>query len=160
MATRGLDVGVLGFQGPLDLFEKLLRDAEKLEAEVSSDHLFNFALTARHLAEWMERDRSLAREARRRLARLTQSPSFRLCTELANACKHFTLRNRTLLHSTSSARGFGMGRFGHGGYGIGEEELTLQTPRGSVKALHLVRELVAAFQAVFSSLAPPSDERS
>ena len=42
-----------------DLFEKLERDFEVLDGQVTSDAVFNFVVTAYHLCEWITEDPSI-----------------------------------------------------------------------------------------------------
>lgn len=48
----------------------------------------------------------------------------RVCGDLATAAKHFELTRRNPITSSATSRqGYGMGRYGKGGYGAGEESI-------------------------------------
>ncbi len=45
-----------GFNGPIDLLEKLRRDYKILDVEATPDEIFNFTITAYHLLEdWIRK---------------------------------------------------------------------------------------------------------
>ena len=151
MSPREKRIPTFALNSARDLFAKLQRDAELLDHEVTSDRFFNFVVTARHLAEWADKDPSVPIAARKRIRKFTKSERFLLCRDLANACKHFVLRKSTVLVATRSARGYGVGRYGHGGYGVGEEEITLAPEQGEYDAIVFAREIVAAYGMAFGS---------
>jgi hypothetical protein len=74
------------------------------------------------------------------------------CGDLANAAKHFTLDKRVpITRSASSKRGFGLGRYGVGAFGIGEESIEVQLNDGTnVSALELTQQVLDTWQAFFS----------
>lgn len=45
-----------GLETARDLFEKLSRDANLLDEEVTSDSFFNFVVTAYSLVDWVQND--------------------------------------------------------------------------------------------------------
>lgn len=51
-----------------DLFQKLMRDADRLKKEGSSNTyaLFDFVVTAHHLKEWIKKDKTMPRQTRLR----------------------------------------------------------------------------------------------
>lgn len=80
-----------GFHTPRDLFEKLKRDAARLE-EITPDNLFNFMITAWALIDWIRHGPATtapAVEADRR--QLMRDPRIKICRDIANASKHFML---------------------------------------------------------------------
>jgi hypothetical protein len=126
-----------GLRTSRDLLAKLERDAELLRKEVTSDHFFNFVVTAYSLADWIKNDPSVSQVAKDALDLFRSSRTIQICRDLANASKHFTLDPRRnpnpRVDSVTSEQGFGMGRFGHGGFGIGEEEIHVVLEDGSVQ---------------------------
>jgi hypothetical protein len=81
-----------GLRTPRDLFEKLKREAAKLDSETSPDNLFNFAVTAWHMQDWIREGPAKSAptiEADR--AALRRHPHIQVCRDIANASKHFTL---------------------------------------------------------------------
>jgi hypothetical protein len=77
----------------------------------------------------------------------------KVCGDLATASQHFTLTQRMpITASASSARGFGIGRFGRGGYGVGEESIEVQLNDGtSFHCLDLVQGALSSWQTFFSA---------
>jgi hypothetical protein len=78
------------------------------------------------------------------------------CGDLANASKHFVLdRRKPIANSVSTQSGYGVGRYGVGLFGQGEESITIELSDGaSFGCLDLVREVVSTWQRFFSANAP------
>jgi hypothetical protein len=136
-----------------DLFAKLQRDAAALEEEVTSDRLFNFVVTGYSLINWVEHDPTVppAAKADPVVRALHDDQWLKVCGDLATACKHFKVdRRRLVTASTKSARGWGMGRFGKGGWGMGEESIEVLLNDGtSFKCLDLVKNVLTTWQTFF-----------
>jgi len=80
------------FQTPRDLFEKLKRDGAKLDLEVTGDNVFNFVITAYHLRDWIEAGPAQGSQAiEADLRALWREAAIKICRDLANASKHFTI---------------------------------------------------------------------
>lgn len=133
------DLGILSpmnlraaLKTPSDLFEKLKRDARILQDQVSSDGLFNFVVTAHSLHDWIQKDPNAPKSAKSALTTHRASELLKICRDIANANKHFELntssKNKSVTRVVESKSGFGIGRYGAGPFGIGEEsiEITLQ----------------------------------
>src|SRR5882724_13085910 len=129
-----------GFSSVRDLFEKLKRDAEALDREFSSDGLFNFVITGYSMIDWIRKDPSVPASARSVASSLYDMQWLKICGDLATGCKHFTLTKRTpMVSSAPAATGFGVGRFGKGAWGVGEESVSIQLNDGtSYSGLQLV----------------------
>jgi len=139
-----------GLKTASDLYAKLQRDAQSLDDTVDSDHFFNFVVTATHLRQWIEKDPSLEREVRSRLGREAKSDLLAICTDIANASKHFADRPAKVTDVALSIRGFGAGRFGKGKCGIGEETITIKLKDGTkINALDLVAQVLDLYARVF-----------
>ena len=138
-----------GLQTAADLHKKLLREADRLEAEVTSDHFFNFVVTALHLQEWIRKDASLKQHA----PRLAADPDFGVFRDIANASKHF-VPSKPSVESVDSLCGYGAGRYGRGGYGVGEETITIVTDAGeTLDALAFRDRVLSLFGTVFADAA-------
>jgi hypothetical protein len=143
-----------GLRTAADLFAKLGRDYQLLAERVTSDGLFNFIVTARHLPEWIQKDPASTAEVRQRVDVLVTSPVFKACRDIADASKHFGLTprraNKTSVSEATSARAFGVGRYGRGPYGVGEELITITMDDGTdLEALAFANELVKGFESLF-----------
>ena len=137
-----------------DLLAKLERDADRLRQEVSSDDFFNFVVTAYSLADWVQNDPTVSSTAKIDLQQFRFKPNIQTCRDLANSSKHFYLdpkRNQNpKVQSASSDQGFGMGRFGHGGFGLGEEQITITLTDGNkLNGLHVVEEVLYDWKEFF-----------
>jgi hypothetical protein len=134
-----------------DLFAKLQRDASALDDGVSSDRFFNFVVTGYSMIDWVKNDPSVPKAAKASVNLLYQNQYLKVCGELANACKHFSLTKRDPITETASSfSGFGMGRFGKGSYGEGEEQIIVQLNDGSTYICSdLVRGVVECWQQFF-----------
>jgi hypothetical protein len=65
-----------------DMLEKAKRERARLEADVSIDHVFNFFVTAFHIADYLDE----------RLSKKVQKESwFQLCGDAGNKAKHMKL---------------------------------------------------------------------
>ena len=144
-----------GFSTARDLFEKLQRDAAALDAEVTSDRLFNFVVTGYSLIDWIKNDPSVPASAKvaSAIEGLYSDTWLKVCGDLATASKHFRLTSRPpVTTSAKASRGYGVGRYGRGGYGVGEESVMLQLNDGtSFHCLELARGVVASWQAFFTA---------
>lgn len=138
-----------------DLFAKLQRDAEALDQQVTSDRLFNFVVTGYSMIDWIKNDPNVPAPAKTAAVvdGLRNDRWLRVCGDLANACKHFTLQKRSpVTASARSESGYGAGRFGHGGYGIGEESIDIQLNDGaSLQCLELVKNVLETWHCFIKS---------
>src|SRR5688500_15419440 len=100
----------------IDLYAKLKRDATALDGEVSGDRAFNFLVTAHHLQEWIRKDSTTKRQVLERLEAFKSNPYLTLCSDLANASKHFVQGRKGEIEEVHGDQGFGMGRLGKGGF--------------------------------------------
>ena len=143
-----------GFRTARDLFKKLKHEAEILESEVTSDALFNFVVTAYHLCEWVERDPQVSKSAKADVPNIRKETWIAICRDIANASKHFSL-NRSyknqVVKNTESIQGFGFGRYGYGGYGVGEEDIVIELSDGSrYDALELKEQVISIWEKFFN----------
>ncbi len=142
-----------GIQSAKDLFEKLKRDAGLLAQEVTSDRFFNFVITAYHLCEWVERDPSLSGIVKNDVQRVRKDPDMAICRDIANASKHYKLSKGyqgRIAHRARSRQGFGIGRFGCGGYGVGEEHIEIVLSDGTrIDAIALKDSVVSLWSSFF-----------
>lgn len=139
-----------GLQTPRDLFDKLKRDAALLEEEVTSDRLFNFVVTGYSIIDWLKHEPSAPQAATQAMY---QNQWIKICGDLATACKHFELTTRRPITSDAkSGRGWGRGRWGKGGYGIGEEDILIELNDGSsLPSFELVERVVETWDKFFLS---------
>jgi hypothetical protein len=141
-----------GLLSARSLYEKLQRDAKALEEEVNSDRFFNFVVTGYSLIDWVKKDPSVPQRAQTAVNDIRRDPLIKTCRDLANASKHFTLDYPPITSSATSEQGFGQGRYGRGGFGLGEEsiEVTL-TDGSSFDCLELVEGVMNTWKNFFSS---------
>lgn len=137
-----------------DLLQKARRDAALLDDEITSDRFFNFVVTAYSLIDWIEHDPAVpaAAKATTEIAALRADPWLLLCGDAATGAKHFKLTRRTPTASkVSVTQGCGVGRLGKGKWGVGEENITMHMPDGSVYgALELVAGVLGVWATFFS----------
>ncbi len=80
------------FQTPRNLFEKLVRDGDKLDMEVNGDNMFNFIATARHLCQWLKKSPSYYSEGVKRFVeRVDDSDYIKRCTEMLTHNANFSI---------------------------------------------------------------------
>lgn len=142
-----------GLSSTRDLFAKLQRDAAALDEEVTSDRLFNFVVTGYAIVDWIKNDPSVPASAKAAavVQGLYTDRWLKVCGDLATASKHFALTKRVPVTSfTTSASGFGMGRYGKGGYGVGEKSIEVQLNDGATfHCLDLVNGVLKTWQDFF-----------
>jgi hypothetical protein len=144
-----------GIETTRELFEKLKRDAAALKEEVSSDNFFNFVVTGYSMIDWVKNDPTVPAKAKEKqvIDALYQEHWLKVCGDLAIAVKHFKLTSRNpITSSADSAQGFGVGRFGHGGFGVGEESIEVTLNDGtSFNCLDLVQGVVNKWESFLSA---------
>ena len=142
-----------------DLLQKVRRDAKLLEDEVTSDRFFNFVVTAYSLIDWIQHDPTvpISAKAPSEIAALRGDQWLLLCGDAATGAKHFKLTQRTpTATKVSAVSGWGVGRFGKGKWGVGEEHITVHLPDGRVYgALELVRGVLDTWKGFFTRHAIP-----
>lgn len=136
-----------------DLFQKLRRDAALLEDEVTSDRFFNFVVTGYSLIDWIKHDPAVVVGAKstNEIDGLYADPWLTLCGDCATGAKHFKFAKRQPTASAVSVRrGWGVGRFGKGAYGVGEEEIAVHLPDGTIyRVFELVEGVVETWNRFF-----------
>lgn len=144
-----------GLKSIRDIHAKLQRDASALYEEVTSDRFFNFVVTGYSMIDWVKNDPSVPSTAKvpATVEGLYKDHWLRVCGDLATASKHFTLTSRKpVTASTSASIGFGVGRFGKGGFGSGEESIEVHlNDDTSFHCLDLVQGVLSSWQAFFSA---------
>jgi hypothetical protein len=144
-----------GFSSLHDVFDKLRRDKATLDDEVTSDALFNFVITGYSMIDWVKKDPSIPVSAKANsvVQALYNDRWLKVCGDLATAAKHFSLTSRIpITGSTTSKRGFGVGRYDAGGYGAGEESIEIKLNDGTIyNCLDLVKGVVSTWDTFFST---------
>jgi hypothetical protein len=78
------------FGTPRNLYEKLRRDSNKLDIEVSGDNVFNFISTAFHLQHWIKNSPLMSSEVVKRILRRIGTDEYvKHCQNIAQAKEHF-----------------------------------------------------------------------
>jgi hypothetical protein len=137
-----------------DLFGKVQRDAALLHEGITSDRFFNFVVTAYSLIDWIKHDPTVPQSAKAPAAMkaIRRNPWLLLCGDAATGAKHFKLDQREPTAEMVSVlpSGYGVGRYGAGSFGGGEEHITVHLPDRTVYgALDLVEGVVEAWKAFF-----------
>lgn len=80
------------FSTPRNLYEKILRDSDRLDSEISGDNLFNFMATAYRLQAWIKKSPMAQHETIKRLLRkASRNPFMQNCAAVLEGKKHFAL---------------------------------------------------------------------
>jgi hypothetical protein len=123
--TSGL-VGFFHLQTPEDLFRKLQRDYERVEADpASSDAAFDFFITATHIPEWLAKANRphVVPSGQRDLALLDT------CKHLGNGAKHFVVnRHDAVQHGDVGPNTYGSAKYGLATYGATDNLLVTLAP--------------------------------
>ncbi|MBN1299615.1 MAG: hypothetical protein JW995_00205 [Melioribacteraceae bacterium] len=81
------------FSSPRNLYEKLLRDAQRLSSDITGDNIFNFVSTAFHLQHWIKNSPLVGSEVMKRiLRRISSSEYIKHCQNIARAKEHFKIQ--------------------------------------------------------------------
>lgn len=136
-----------------EVYNKLFRELLEIEREVHIDKLDHFIQTARNLLEAVQADSTnTTREQRRLIGRLKSDQDFRVCNDIANRQKHFRPKQGDLAKGATVRCGFGVGRFGRGGFGVGEQTVVIELADGSTEnALEFVRRIAEKLKPLFSA---------
>ena len=133
---------------------KLQREQDRLRAEVTSDNVFNFVVTAYHIVDWIKNS-TLGSSVKTAVRKMRGNPYIAVCRDLANASKHFELDQgypNQVVDQTSVQTGFGRGRYGKGAYGIGEPTIVIVLMDGTrYDVLELSQKTVDAWQGFFAA---------
>jgi hypothetical protein len=145
-----------GLNTARDLRDKLQRDATLLlDDAVTGDRFFNFVLTGYALIDWIKNDPAVPAGAKQHsvVQGLYANRTLKICGDLANSVKHFTLSSRVpITKAADTESGFGVGRFGMGGFSEGEEEIVLTLNDGTVlNALDFVQDVLNVWQTFFAT---------
>jgi hypothetical protein len=137
-----------GLKTARDLLEKLKRDGSLLDDEVTSDRFFNFVTTGYSLIDWLKHEPTVAQSD---VDAMYHDQWIKICGDIANASKHFSLNTRKSITSkVESQQGFGVGRFGKGGFGVGEEGIVIELNDGSsFSCLELVINVIETWEKFF-----------
>ena len=143
-----------GFNTARDLLSKLERDATLLlDESVTGDRFMNFVLTGYALIDWIKNDPAVPGAAKQHsvVHALYADRALKVCGDLANSVKHFTLTSRMpITRDADTESGFGVGRYGTGGYGEGEEEIVITLNDGTVlNALDFVQDVLTVWKTFF-----------
>ncbi|MFN3076665.1 MAG: hypothetical protein ABT940_07285 [Alphaproteobacteria bacterium] len=131
-------------------FAKLTRVNDRLAKEVHKDDLDDFFKTAYHLIEITEKDPSVSAAQKAQATALRNDPDIKLCQEITNQQKHYTVKKNAQIKDASVSQGWGVGRFDAGGWGVGEQSVTLNLADGTSRdARSLVSAIYAIVQAIF-----------
>ncbi len=80
------------FTTPRNLYEKLIRDSERLDTEVNGDNLFNFLATAHQLKAWIKNSPMARHETiKRMLRKASGDENMKNCTAILEGKKHFVI---------------------------------------------------------------------
>jgi len=81
------------FLTPRNLYEKLLRESERLEKDPNGDNFFNFITTAYHLREWIKKSPISTNEtAKRVLKKISHNVFMKQCCQVVEGDNHFIFR--------------------------------------------------------------------
>lgn len=141
--------------GPLEHLRKLRRIVARLGSqEMHVDDLDDFCKTAWHLVELVEKNPDSTRDMKRRASRLRADPDIVLCQYVATVEKHAESKPevaaRAGLRTVSVRQGWGVGRFGKGAWGVGEQSVTFELEDGTERnAIAFAAAVLRKWEAVF-----------
>jgi len=139
---------------PHDLLEKLRSDVKLLEEQVTSYRFFNLVVTGYHIIDWIKNNESVPEATQKAAKKMYENEYISVCRDIANASKHFKFKedykNRKIKSAESVQGPFGTGRFGKGVYGVGEEQITIESLDGrKYKALEFAKAILNTWEDFF-----------
>ncbi|MBI9070354.1 MAG: hypothetical protein JEY94_02080 [Melioribacteraceae bacterium] len=88
----------LKLETPHDVYDKLVRESEKLDEDFCCDHFFNFMTTAFYLAESLKKSPvSSSATVERLISKLKKDKFFNIATNLSKGKKSFSLNENGIL---------------------------------------------------------------
>lgn len=145
---------------PFDLLQKLRREFALLDEEVGPDHLFNFVVTSWSLTDWLIKsewgDPPAPDHAERTRAvnLLRKNLPIRICRDIGNGSKHFSLDKPDknypqIVDRTEAHRGWGWGRWGKGQWGNFEPTYLVHVNGKTIDMLDVGRDVLQLFENFF-----------
>ncbi|MCZ7625755.1 MAG: hypothetical protein M5R38_07855 [Candidatus Methylomirabilis sp.] len=136
---------------PVDLFEKLRREAARLDQGVSADNVFNFAVTAWHLYEWLKKKPGTwAPEQEADLDTIRKSEYLQICRDIANASKHYSLTyTPTAKDIVHVPGGIGRTKLGVSRLGKAKDTIDIKTDVGRYEIINLKNRVIELYEAFF-----------
>lgn len=124
-----------------------------LKIEMHRDDFDDFCKTAWHLIELVEKSASATKSQRSAAAKLRADHDLAVCEYLANTGKHSHARPRAVARSKFSvveiSVGYGVGRYGMGGFGVGEQAIVVKFTDGTERnALEIVQSVTAKWESI------------
>jgi len=103
------------------------------------------------MIDWVRNDLSMPNDVRAQSVlekELYTNNWLKICGDIATASKHFKLDRRIpITSSVISSKGYGSGRYGKAGYGIGEEGIDITLNDGtSLNSLDFVHNVVQTWK--------------
>jgi hypothetical protein len=140
-----------GLSTAKQLLDKLQRDAALFDEEVTSDRFFNFVVTGYSLIDWVKNDPVVIAAAKVAVLSIYSDRWLKVCGDLATASKHFVLTTRIPVTAHArTQRGWGEGRLGKGGWGVGEESIVVILDDGTTySGLDLVTGVLQTWNLFF-----------
>ena len=136
-----------------DLLEKLRNDLKLLQEQVTSYRFFNFVITGYHIIDWIKNDEAIHGNIRGAVKDMYGNEYISVCRDIANASKHYKLKNYSnrKTKSAKSVQGpYGTGRYGKGVFGIGEEQITIEcSDDREYDALEFARAILKTWEDFF-----------
>jgi hypothetical protein len=106
------------------------------------------------MIDWVKKDPTVPASAKAAhvVQALYSDRWLKVCGDLATSCKHFSLTLRNpITDCTMTESGFGMGRYGAGGYGVGEEYIEIRLDDGATfTCLDLVNGVLSTWEVYFT----------
>jgi hypothetical protein len=107
------------------------------------------------MIDWVKNDPSVPAQAKAGtvVQELYENQWLKVCGDLANASKHFTLTTRRpITDEANTESGFGIGRFGMGEFGVGEESIEIKLNDGNTfNCLDLVQGVLSVWKSFFEN---------
>jgi len=138
-----------------EYFDGLRRSYERLQDEVTKDDVHHFVVDAWHLIENIEKDTASTKPQRAAAGRLRADELIQICNMLCNKEKHRSIKGKVSKSAVVQTnwtiqRGYGIGRYGKGAFGLGEQSIVLECSDGTrLNALKFAEDVLKKFEPIF-----------
>lgn len=133
---------------PRDMLEKARREQQRLSERLDIDNLFNFFVTAHHIADYIRKTGAVAQVA---IDTFLQDQDIKDCRDLCDTGKHLNLTQRVDPITYVSSGSYGCGTYGTRVYGGGGTKWLLLTNVGEVDVGELAVRVLRKWEEFFTT---------
>jgi hypothetical protein len=141
-------MGFFRLKSPTDMLEKARRERDRMVADVHVDHVYNFFVTAAHVADYVKHSGAVEQ---RHLDEFRQNPTYKLCRDLCDNGKHtiLTKDGRETPNAGVFENSMFRAPFGTWNFGPQKENWMVLVDGRWVSVLQIANKILALWSAFF-----------